>query len=192
MGDTCEDLPGGYCHRRTQQDEEFVKKWKEDKGRGPFIRRRIEDVDASPPSDPFAPAEYEPVDGILIAFDGSSKGTSVYDLGVIAGIAAAVTNQETLTKVYIVANANQKPMAQTEFACVVVNMTRVVWVEQPIDSVWIREIMDLDTFVTTKRMLGALWIPDTTQAAFTMTRCPPSSAMVRKLAHILTLTLMLS
>jgi agmatine deiminase len=139
QGDTCEDLPGGYCHQRTQQDEVFVKKWKEDKGKGPFIRRRIEDVDASPPSDPFAPAEYEPIDGILLAFDGSSTGTSVYDLDVVAGIAAAVTNQETLTKVYMVANANQKPTAQTEFTRVGVNMTRVVWVEQPIDSVWIRD-----------------------------------------------------
>ena len=91
LGDTCEDLQGGYCHRRTHQDEEFVKKWKEDKGRGPFIRRHIEDVDASPPSDPFVPAEYEPVNGILLAFDGSSKGTNVYDLSVIAGSAVAVT-----------------------------------------------------------------------------------------------------
>ena len=137
-GDTCENLPGGYCHRRTQQDEDFVRMWKEKFGKDLFARRRLEDVE-NPPIFPFAPAEYEPVNGILLAFDGSSNGAMTYDLDVVAGIAAAVTKQETLTFVYMVANPSQKPVSETEFVKSGVNMSRVVWVEKLIDSVWIRD-----------------------------------------------------
>ena len=63
----------------------------------------------------------------------------MYDLDVVAGIAAAVTNQAQVTKVFMVANANQIPVAEEEFINAGVNMDRVVWVDEPIDSVWIRD-----------------------------------------------------
>lgn len=61
----------------------------------------------------------------------------------MAGIAAAVTNpslQSTETKVYmVVSNAAQKAKAQEFFTAANVNMDWVVWVEEPVDSVWIRD-----------------------------------------------------
>ena len=155
----CDDLPAGYCHRRTQRDKQFVEEWKENKRKklllaaaaaaavrqeennnndnSLFHRRHLVDVQEAP-SLPFAPGEYEPVEGILLAYD-------YWDMAVVAGIAAAVTRQETHTKVYMVVGtvysytADDKADAENYFIDAGVNMTRVVWIREPIDAVWIRD-----------------------------------------------------
>ena len=152
---SCDDLPIGYCHRRTQRDKQFVKEWKEDKRKKLllaataiqqqetnnndtlFHRRHLVDVQ-TPPSLPFAPGEYEPVEGILLAYD-------YWDMAVVAGIAAAVTKQETYTKVYMVVDTlysytgDDKADAEKYFITAGVNMTRVIWIREPIDAFWIRD-----------------------------------------------------
>jgi hypothetical protein len=76
------------------------------------------------------------VEGILLAFDGSNDGTSVYDMDVVAGIAAAVTNIGK-TKVYMVANSSQKPAAESIFQNAGVDMALVEWVNENTNSVWV-------------------------------------------------------
>jgi agmatine/peptidylarginine deiminase len=87
---------------------------------------------------PFAPGEYELVEGILLAFDGSSSGSSTYDLDVVAGIAAGVTRPGG-AKVFMVANNQQKPVAESAFEAAGVDMTKVEWINENINSVWIRD-----------------------------------------------------
>lgn len=156
----CDDLPVGYCHRRTRRDRQFVEEWKENKRKkllllaaaaaaavqrektndddnSPFHRRHLVDVQEAP-SLPFAPGEYEPIEGILLAYD-------YWDMDVVAGIAAAVTRQETYTKVYMVVDTvysytgDDKADAMKYFINAGVNITRVVWIREPIDAVWIRD-----------------------------------------------------
>eukprot|EP00581_Thalassiosira_minuscula_P015527 CAMPEP_0183726798 /NCGR_PEP_ID=MMETSP0737-20130205/24225_1 /TAXON_ID=385413 /ORGANISM="Thalassiosira miniscula, Strain CCMP1093" /LENGTH=552 /DNA_ID=CAMNT_0025958255 /DNA_START=285 /DNA_END=1943 /DNA_ORIENTATION=+ len=144
---SCDDLPG-YCHKRTAKDMEFVDWWNKNvgpassKGKAngkPFhVRRKLPEVTVPPTYVPFSPGEYETVEGILLAFDGSSSGGSTYDLDVVAGIAAGVTRPEG-AKVFMVANANQRPVAETAFINAGVNMAKVEWIEETIDAVWIRD-----------------------------------------------------
>ena len=54
----CANFPNGYCHRRTKEDDEFVKLWNENKGlgnnsgsrkgNGPLLRRRLPEVLTTP------------------------------------------------------------------------------------------------------------------------------------------------
>ena len=57
-------------------------------------------------------------------------------MDVVAGIAAAVTNIGK-TKVYMVANSSQKPVAESIFQNAGVDMALVVWVNENTNSVWV-------------------------------------------------------
>ena len=146
---SCDELPG-FCHKRTPKDMAYVKWWNENKGPGnnsgqgdpPKLRRRLPEVDGPPVYGPFSPGEYETVAGILLAFDGNFDGTAEYDLDVVAGIAAALTDPDPTVvgaDVFMVANPNQKSRAEAAFANAGVDMSRVTWIDEDINSVWIRD-----------------------------------------------------
>lgn len=157
-GPSCDVLPNGFCHRRTTLEEESVRRWNRERaananngGNGRVrggrnggrrsLQRFLGEFQDPPTYNVSSPGEYEPVEGILLAFDGSSTGSSTYDLDVVAGIAEVVTNgnQVTPTNIFMVANSAQESVARSAFESAGVDMSRVEFITENIDSVWIRD-----------------------------------------------------
>ncbi|EJK68323.1 hypothetical protein THAOC_10506 [Thalassiosira oceanica] len=125
----------GFRHAPSKEDKKFIEEWNKSKGRGKHDIFGPSVVQGLPSYQPYAPGEYEKVDGILLAYDE-------YEIDVVANIAAAIThpNQSEETRVYMVVFCREEEEEVTEyFHAAGVNMDWVVWVREEHDSVWIRD-----------------------------------------------------
>ncbi|EJK76965.1 hypothetical protein THAOC_01240 [Thalassiosira oceanica] len=137
--DGSDDFPDGYCRTRTTRDKKYVKEWIEEHGSGNSggegggpknLRRALPEVSGAPVN-PYTPGEYEAVEGIMLAYDR-------YAPDVVAAVAAGVT-LDGGAKVFMVSSAYQKTFWEADFRRAGVDMNRTVWVEESVDSVWIRD-----------------------------------------------------
>lgn len=93
------------------------------------------DAVTPPPTGPVhCAAEYEPMEGIVIAWEG---GATLQ--GILAQMAALITNEGN-SRVYVGCdNATVQNAAATTLAAAGVNMSRVVFMQRTLDSIWMRD-----------------------------------------------------
>jgi hypothetical protein len=126
-----DSAPVGFCHGRTERDQEAVKESNRQKaqqrGSGGNHLRSLGTVVTPPPSGTvYAPAEYDPVEGILLAYDS-------WDLDVVAGIAAGLTtstdvSQSPVNVYMVVSSADQLQTTTSEFESAGADMSLVEFI----------------------------------------------------------------
>ncbi len=88
----------------------------------------------SPPVGPIqCVAEYEPMDGILLSWQGPGSWLSI-----VAQMAARITTDGN-ARAYVCVTSGSQPGAQSSISAQGADMSKVVWVEVERDSIWIRD-----------------------------------------------------
>lgn len=93
-------------------------------------------ITSQPPLGPIAcPGEYAPMEGLLLAWEGTSSW-----LDILAAIAREITSADGAGKAYIVVDdSGEISTARSRLQNAGVNMSRVEYVTIPTDTIWIRD-----------------------------------------------------
>ena len=89
---------------------------------------------AAPPTEVWCPPEYAPMDGILIAWEGSGRWTTI-----LANMAREITTVGDADVHVMVDSTSERSSAMTKLQNNGVNMSRVVFHVVATDTIWIRD-----------------------------------------------------